>query len=84
MNAVQPKLFSSLFDTKVRYSGLAVGHEVAAVFSGGLSPLIATALLGGFGASWPISLYLVLLGSITIVTLLAIGLASWRRQVQTA
>ncbi|CAH1689416.1 Fosfomycin resistance protein AbaF [Hyphomicrobiales bacterium] len=71
MNAVQPKLFSSLFDTEVRYSGLALGHEVASVFSGGLSPLIATALLSIYGASWPIALYLIFLGGITVFTLIA-------------
>jgi len=79
MNAVQPKLFSSLFDTDVRYSGLAVGHEVASVFSGGLSPMIATALLSAYGASWPISLYLMALGLVTVFTLLAIGISSRRK-----
>jgi len=70
MNAVQPKLFSSLFGTEVRYSGLALGHEVASAFSGGLSPLIATALLAAYQTSWPIALYVMLLGAITTGTLL--------------
>jgi MFS family permease len=73
MNAVQPKLFSNLFGTEIRYSGLALGHEVAAVFSGGLSPLIATALLASYKASWPIALYLVFLGTVTVLTLLIVG-----------
>jgi MFS family permease len=79
MSSVQPKLFSSMFGTEVRYSGLAIGHEVAAVFSGGLSPLIATALLAAYGASWPIALYLIFLGGVTAVTLLAVRPASMRR-----
>jgi MFS family permease len=82
MNAVQPKLFSSLFDTEVRYSGLALGHEVASVFSGGLSPLIATALLSAYGASWPISIYLVFLGLVTVLTLLLVRASTKRRTLQ--
>ncbi|MFE0017912.1 MFS transporter [Mesorhizobium sp. NPDC059054] len=83
MNAVQPKLFSSLFDTEVRYSGLALGHEVASVFSGGLSPLIATALLGAYAASWPISLYLVFLGSVTVLTLILVKVSQAKRAFGT-
>lgn len=89
MNAVQPKLFSSLFDTDVRYSGLALGHEVASVFSGGLSPLIATALLSAYGASWPISLYLIFLGLVTVLTLIIVRTTNkrhsnaWHEQVHS-
>ncbi|WP_244483488.1 MFS transporter [Mesorhizobium sp. 1M-11] len=83
MNAVQPKLFSSLFDTEVRYSGLALGHEVASVFSGGLSPLIATALLGAYAASWPISLYLIFLGSVTVLTLILVKVSQAKRAFGT-
>ncbi len=72
MCATQPMLFSSFFGTKIRYSGLALGHEIAAVFSGGLSPLIATALLGAYHSSTPVSLYLIFLGAITTLTCLAI------------
>jgi MHS family shikimate/dehydroshikimate transporter-like MFS transporter len=72
MNAVQPKLFSGLFATEIRYSGLALGHEVSSAVSGGLSPVIATALLAAYGASWPVALYLIVLAAITVGTLLAV------------
>src|SRR5690606_20326752 len=49
MIGCQPAFFSELFSAEVRYPGLAIGHELAAVFAGGLSPLIATALLASFG-----------------------------------
>jgi len=64
-----PALVGELFSTEVRYSGVALGHEVASIFAGGLSPLIATALLSHYHASWPVSLFLVALGVITVVTL---------------
>jgi MFS family permease len=73
MYAVQPKVFSGLFPTEVRYSGLTFSREIAAIFIGGLAPLIATALLARFQASWPIALYLAFLGGVTATTLLIAG-----------
>jgi MFS family permease len=70
MIGTQPSLMSELFSTEVRYSGLALGHEIASVFAGGLSPLLATALLAHFRAAWPVALLLMALGLITVITLL--------------
>lgn len=67
MVGVMPAFFSELFSTEVRYTGMAFGHEIAAVFAGGMSPLIATALLASFGASWPIACYLMALGAVSVV-----------------
>jgi MFS transporter, MHS family, shikimate and dehydroshikimate transport protein len=64
----QPSFFSELFGTRHRYSGVALGHELASVIAGGFSPLIATGLLAWAGASWPIALYIILLGFLTFVS----------------
>jgi len=64
-----PALVGELFSTEVRYSGVALGHEVASIFAGGMSPLIATALLARYHASWPVSLFLIALGLVTVATL---------------
>ena len=64
-----PALVGELFSTEVRYSGVALGHEVASIFAGGMSPLIAVALLSHYHAYWPVSLFLMLLGLVTVVTL---------------
>jgi MFS transporter, MHS family, shikimate and dehydroshikimate transport protein len=64
-----PALVGELFDTEVRYSGVALGHEVASIFAGGLSPLIAIALLSRYHAYWPVSVFLIALSLITVVTL---------------
>lgn len=69
MIGTQPSLMGELFSTEVRYSGMALGHEVASVFAGGLSPMIATALLAHYQASWPISLMMIGLGLITVISL---------------
>ncbi|MBC8748381.1 MHS family shikimate/dehydroshikimate transporter-like MFS transporter [Paraburkholderia sp. WC7.3g] len=64
-----PALVGELFSTEVRYSGVALGHEVASIFAGGLSPLIATALLAHYQAYWPVAVFLIVLSLITVVTL---------------
>ncbi|WP_239014535.1 MFS transporter [Archangium violaceum] len=69
MYGPQASFFSELFGTRVRYSGASLGYQLASVFAGGLSPLIATALLTESGGrSWPVSLYMVGLALITLVS----------------
>ena len=58
MIGTQPCIMSDLFPVRVRYSGLALGHEVGSIFSGGLGPMLAVALLMAFDSSWPVSLLL--------------------------
>ncbi|WP_083745091.1 MFS transporter [Rhodococcus sp. D-1] len=67
MIGTQPSFFSELFTGKVRYSGLAMGHEIAAIFAGGIAPLIATALLAWSGHFWPIAVYLAMLGLLSTI-----------------
>jgi metabolite-proton symporter len=59
-----------LFGTRVRYSGAALGANIAAATSGGFTPLIATALLAWTGGSWAVSLYIIALSLITVVSVL--------------
>ena len=69
MIGTQPSLMGELFSTEVRYSGMALGHEVASVFAGGLAPLLATALLAHYHAAWPVALMMVAMGLITVIAL---------------
>ncbi len=78
MYGPQAAFFSELFGTRVRYSGASIGYQLASIVAGGLSPLIATALLQQFSSGTPIALYLV--GS-CILTCIAIGLARETRGV---
>jgi len=58
---------SELFAARLRYSGASLGFQIGAALSGGLTPLVAAALIGwSGGATWPISLYLILLAAITL------------------
>ena len=48
MYGPQAAFFAELFGTRVRYSGASVGYQLASVLGGGLSPLIAAALLAKY------------------------------------
>lgn len=56
-----------LFGTHIRYSGISLGFQVGAAIGGGLTPVIAAAVVGWSGGkTWPISLFLVALGVMTL------------------
>lgn len=68
MYGPQASFFSELFGTRVRYSGASLGYQLASVLAGGLSPIIATALLAQSGGSpTPIALYMIGMGIITVI-----------------
>jgi MFS transporter, MHS family, shikimate and dehydroshikimate transport protein len=69
MYGPQASFFSELFGTKVRYSGVSLGYNLASIFAGALSPLIATSLMAMYKPeTWPISAYMIVLAVITIVS----------------
>jgi MFS family permease len=81
MYGPQAAFLSELFGTRVRYTGASLGYQLAAPLSGGLAPLIATALLGWSGGEpWPVGVYLVGLAAITIVSVL-IAAETHRREL---
>ncbi|MFC0438953.1 MFS transporter [Kutzneria buriramensis] len=65
--------YATLFEPRLRYSGAAFSYQLGATLGGGLSPLVATALLGvDHARPWPVSLYLVLGGLISALCLLGL------------
>ena len=63
--------YSELFTTRLRYSGASLGFQVGAAISGGLSPLIAALLMTWAGATWPVSIFLILCALITAIATFA-------------
>ena len=53
MYGPQAAFFSELFGTKVRYSGVSIGYQLASILAGGLAPIIAVALLKSYGSGYP-------------------------------
>lgn len=71
MYGPQAAFLSELFGTRVRYTGASLGYQLAAPLSGGIAPLVATALLGwSDGAPWPVSVYLAGMALVTVVAVL--------------
>lgn len=71
VTAVLGTMFSEIFSTNVRYTGVTVGYQLGAALAGGTAPLIATALLSTFGTWIPIALYIVLSGIISLIAISA-------------
>jgi MFS transporter, MHS family, shikimate and dehydroshikimate transport protein len=67
MFGLQAHYFPELFGARCRYSGASFGFQVAAAIGGGLSPIIATALLGYLGGTAGVSLMVIGLAVITLV-----------------
>ena len=62
---------AELFPARLRYSGASLGFQLGAALSGGLTPMLASALLLWTGATWSISLYLIAAAVVTIAATLA-------------
>jgi MHS family shikimate/dehydroshikimate transporter-like MFS transporter len=71
MFGLQSTYFPELFGTRVRYTGISFGCQVAAALGGGLSPIVATALAGYMGGTAGVSVMLILLAAITFIATLA-------------
>ena len=69
MYGPQAAYFSELFGTRVRYSGASLGYQLASVLAGGLSPLIAVALLASYGYL-AVAVYMAIMALITVVSVI--------------
>lgn len=70
MYGPQAAFLSELFGTRIRYSGASLSYQVSAALAGGLTPLIATALVvWAKGETWGVSLYFLGLALISIFCL---------------
>lgn len=62
-------LFSELFDTRVRYSGISFVYQFSGIFASGLTPIIATALLRAEnGQPWLIATYMLVVSLISALS----------------
>jgi MFS transporter, MHS family, shikimate and dehydroshikimate transport protein len=60
--------YCELFSARLRYSGASLGFQIGAAISGGLTPFAAASLMAWTGgATWPISVYLIVLAIITSI-----------------
>jgi MHS family shikimate/dehydroshikimate transporter-like MFS transporter len=65
--AVGAAWYSELFTARLRYSGASLGFQVGAAIAG-LTPFAAVSLMAWTGgATWPISIYLMVIAAITFL-----------------
>ncbi|GBQ22189.1 major facilitator superfamily transporter [Gluconacetobacter sacchari DSM 12717] len=69
MIAVEPALLARLFPPELRYSGVAMAHELGAVLAGGISPLVAAGLYHATGGASGTALYMAALAAASAVAL---------------
>jgi MFS transporter, MHS family, shikimate and dehydroshikimate transport protein len=66
-------LFCELFDARVRYTGISFVYQFSGIFSSGITPLVATALLAqGDGKPWLICAYVLFAGVVSAICTLLI------------
>ena len=67
VTAVLGTLYSEIFATEVRYTGVTLGYQIGAAVAGGTAPLVATALLRAYGNSFvPVALYIMATGLVSL------------------
>lgn len=73
ITAVLGTMFSEIFSTEVRYTGVTLGYQIGAAVAGGTAPLVAIFLLNTFSGSYiPVALYIILTAVISLVSIYAI------------
>jgi metabolite-proton symporter len=74
VTAVLGTLYSELFSTNVRYTGVTVGYQMGAALAGGTAPFVATWMLAAFdNSSTPIALYIVGCGIVSLGCIAVLG-----------
>jgi len=70
----QAALFSELFDTRVRYTGISFVYQFSGIYASGLTPIIASYLLPmGDGKPWLVCLYVLVVGVISALSVVAMS-----------
>lgn len=68
--AVLGTMFSEIFKSNIRYTGITLGYQIGAALAGGTAPLVATFLLKTFDGSYtPIAIYIILTGIISLIAI---------------
>lgn len=70
MAGPQAAMIAELFPSSVRYSGTSIAYQIGAILGGGFAPLIATSLFATYGSTVPISLYLLILGALSLIAII--------------
>lgn len=74
ITAVLGTMFSEIFKSNVRYTGITLGYQIGAALAGGTAPMVALWLLKVFDSSYtPIAIYIIFMGIISLIAVRAAG-----------
>ncbi|HDR4572501.1 MFS transporter [Bacillus cytotoxicus] len=83
VTAVLGTLFSEIFSTQVRYTGVTLGYQLGAALAGGTAPMIAVYLMNVYNNSWiPVALYIVLTCCISLIAIAAVSTKQMAENIQ--
>ncbi|MFV2029539.1 MFS transporter [Neisseria sp. S1] len=78
--AVLGTMFSEIFKSNVRYTGITLGYQIGAALAGGTAPLVATFLLKEFDHSYvPIACYIIFTGVVSLLAIVAVSEAAGKK-----
>jgi MFS family permease len=63
----QAALYAELFPARIRYSGVSISYALGAVLGGAFAPAIAQWIIGTYGQSWGVGVYILVLSLISLV-----------------
>src|SRR5438045_9780110 len=65
-----PSFYTELFPTRVRYTALSIGYNIAVAVFGGFAPFIATFLVQQTGSTTAPAIYVIAAAIVTLIILL--------------
>jgi MFS family permease len=72
MYGPQAAFLSELFGTKVRYSGVSIGYQLASIVAGGLAPIVGVWLYTQYGG-YAVAVYVALSAVVTVLAVATYG-----------
>jgi MFS family permease len=63
----QAALYAELFPAEIRYSGVSVSYALGAILGGAFAPAIAQWIIGTYGESWRVGVYIAVLAVVSLV-----------------
>jgi MFS family permease len=77
MYGPQAAFLSELFGTKVRYSGVSIGYQLASIVAGGLAPILGVWLYSQYGG-YAVAVYVALSALVSVLAVATYGETSQR------
>jgi MFS family permease len=56
-----------MFPAKIRYSGVSISYALGAILGGAFAPAIAAWIIGTYGQSWRVGIYIAALAVISLI-----------------